>query len=89
MGKKLGFGAELPGSHPHSTYWLHTLGEKIIAEARRVIQMEKEDAVRDIQRQVAVLSVEVARKILRRELSDEANQKTLIETYIDETLKQQ
>ena len=63
--------------------------EKIIAEARRVIQMEKEDAVRDIQRQVAVLSVEVARKILRRELSDEANQKTLIETYIDETLKQQ
>jgi hypothetical protein len=36
-----------------------------------------------------VLSVEVARKILRRELSDEANQKTLIETYIDETLKQQ
>jgi F-type H+-transporting ATPase subunit b len=63
--------------------------EKIIAEARRVIQMEKEDAVRDIQRQVALLSVEVARKILRRELSDEANQKTLIETYIDETLKQQ
>lgn len=61
--------------------------EKMLAETRRVIQMEKEDAVRDIRRQVAILSVEVAEKILRRELSEESKQRSVIENLINETIK--
>ena len=62
-------------------------GEKMLAETRRVIEMEKEDAVRDIRRQVALLSVEVAQKILRRELSDENKQQSMIEALINETVE--
>ena len=62
-------------------------GEKMLAETRRVIEMEKEDAVRDIRRQVAILSVEVAQKILRRELSDDVRQQSVIESLINETVE--
>lgn len=64
-------------------------GEKMLAETRRVIEMEKEDAVRDIRRQVAILSVEIAQKILRRELSDDVKQKSVIEQLINETISQE
>lgn len=59
-------------------------GAKMLAETRRVIEMEKEDAIRDIRRQVAVLSVEIAEKILRRELSSDAKQYSVIEELIDD-----
>lgn len=62
--------------------------EKIIAEARNIIRMEKEDAVRDVRRQVATLSVEIAEKILRRELSDKERQNAVIEKLIDESVKE-
>lgn len=64
-------------------------GEKMLAETRRVIEMEKEDAVRDIHRQVAILSVEIAQKILRRELSDDVKQESVIEQLINETISQE
>ena len=64
-------------------------GEKMLVETRRLIQMEKEEMMRDMRRQVAELSVEISRKILRRELSDDVRQGSLIEEYIDETLKKQ
>ena len=64
-------------------------GEKMLAETRRVIEMEKEDAVRDIRRQVAILSVEIAQKILRRELSDDVKQESVIEQLINETISQE
>ncbi|MBR5475267.1 MAG: F0F1 ATP synthase subunit B [Bacteroidaceae bacterium] len=63
-------------------------GEKIIAEARHIIQQEKEDALRDVRRQVATLSVEIAEKILRRELSDKESQNAVIENLIDNSLKE-
>lgn len=62
-------------------------GEKMLAETRRVIEMEKQDALRDIRRQVAILSVEVAQKILRRELADENKQRSVIEALINETVE--
>ena len=62
-------------------------GEKMLAETRRIIEMEKQEAVRDIRRQVAILSVEVAQKILRRELSDDASQQSMIESLINETVE--
>ena len=64
-------------------------GEKMLAETRRVIEMEKEDAVREIHRQVAILSVEIAQKILRRELSDDVKQESVIEQLINETISQE
>lgn len=62
--------------------------EKIIAEARNIIRMEREDAVRDVRRQVATLSVEIAEKILRRELSDKESQNAVIEKFIEESVKE-
>ena len=44
---------------------------KIISEARVQIEAEKESAMRDIRKEVAVLSVGIAEKILRRELSSD------------------
>lgn len=61
-------------------------GEKMLAETRRVITAEKEEALRDIRRQVAVLSIEIAQKVLRRELSQETRQHSVIEELIDESL---
>lgn len=62
-------------------------GEKIIADARNIIRIEKEEAVRDVRHQVAALSVEIAEKILRRELSDKKNQNAVIDELIDKALK--
>ena len=61
--------------------------EKIIADARNIIRIEKEEAVSDVRRQVAALSVEIAEKILRRELSDKKNQNALIDELIDKAIK--
>ncbi|MBR3883839.1 MAG: F0F1 ATP synthase subunit B [Bacteroidaceae bacterium] len=61
-------------------------GEKMLAETRHIIEMEKEDAIRDIRRQVAILSVDIAEKILRRELSSETKQHSVIEELIDEDI---
>lgn len=59
--------------------------EKIMEETRRLIRAEKEDAVREVRRTVAVLSVEIAEKILRRELSQENKQYSVIENLVDES----
>lgn len=60
-------------------------GEKIMEETRRLIRAEKEDAVREVRRTVAVMSVEIAEKILRRELSQENKQYSVIENLVDES----
>ena len=57
-----------------------------LAEARRLIQQEKEEAIRDIRRQVAVLSVDIAEKVLRKNLSKEQEQMDMIDRMLDEVL---
>ena len=59
-------------------------GQKIIAEARQQIQAEKEDAIRDIRRQVGELSVQVADKVLRQTLSTDKEQMAMIDRMLDE-----
>lgn len=59
-------------------------GARIIEDARQLIQKEKEAAIADIQKQVAQLSVEVAEKILRKELSSENKQMDMIARLLDE-----
>lgn len=56
----------------------------MIAEARRVIQQEKEEALLDIRSQVAGLSIAVAEKLLRKELEGGNRQQVYAEELVDE-----
>ena len=64
-----------------------TEGARLIEEAREQIRLEKEAALRDIRRQTAELSVQVAEKIMRNRLTDERGQMELIERMLDEVEK--
>ena len=60
---------------------------RIIAEAKQQIAFEKQEAIRDIRSQVAELSVNIAEKILREELSSEKAQQANINRLLDEVSK--
>lgn len=57
---------------------------KIMEETKERIKEEKEAALRDIRREVALLSVSVAEKIVRKELSTDKGQMELVDRMIDE-----
>lgn len=59
-------------------------GQKIMAEAKQQIEAEKEDAIRDIRRQVGLLSVEIAEKVLRQSLKSDKEQMAMIDRLLDE-----
>jgi F-type H+-transporting ATPase subunit b len=59
--------------------------DKILASAREAIQNEKMAAITELKNQVAMLSVEIAEKILKRELSDENKQRELIGDLLKDT----
>jgi F-type H+-transporting ATPase subunit b len=56
--------------------------ERILASAREQITAEKNAAVADLKNQVASLSIEIAEKILRSELSSDDKQKALVNTLM-------
>ena len=56
--------------------------EKIIAAARESIQHEKMAAITELKNQVATLSIEIAEKILKDELSSADKQKALIDNVV-------
>ena len=58
--------------------------DKIIAAAREGIQQEKMAAITDLKNQVAKLSIEIAEKILKDELSSADKQKTIIDNVVKE-----
>ncbi len=57
---------------------------KILEQARVQIAAEKESALRDIRKEVALLSVNVAEKVLRKELDSDKEQDGLVGRFIDE-----
>ena len=57
---------------------------KVVSDARLQIEAERDEAMKDVRRQVALLSVEVAEKIVRQQLSDEDAQLGLIDRMVDE-----
>lgn len=57
---------------------------KLVEEARKQILIEKEDAIRDIRRQVAELSVDIAEKVLRGQLEKKDEQMNMINRLLDE-----
>ena len=59
-------------------------GEKIIADAREQIRQEKEEALRSLRRQVAEISVQVAERVVRKELSTNDEQLSMIDRMIED-----
>lgn len=58
-------------------------GQKMIEAARQSINSEKKAAIKEIKDQVATLSVQIAEKLIKDKLADNANQSD----YIDKLLK--
>lgn len=56
----------------------------IIGRARAQIENEKETALRDIRSQVAMLSVEIAEKVVQDKLKDNSSQMALLDKLFDE-----
>ena len=57
---------------------------RILDQARTQIAAEKESALRDVRKEVALLSVSVAEKVLKARLSDGAEQSALVDRLVDE-----
>ncbi len=57
---------------------------KILDDAKARIQEEKEAALRDVRREVAMISVAIAEQVVRKELSSDKSQMELIDKLIDE-----
>ena len=57
---------------------------KIMDETKERIREEKDAALRDIRREVAMLSVAIAEKVVRKELSASEGQKELVDRIFDE-----
>ncbi len=57
---------------------------KLLEDARRTIENEKNAAVAEIKKQVAVMSVEIAETLLKKELENPDKQKQLAENLIND-----
>ena len=57
-------------------------GERMLTIARENIQNEKMAAITELKNQVASLSIEIAEKILKSELSSDEKQKSLVNTLL-------
>ena len=58
--------------------------QKIMDEAKARIAEEKEDALRDMRREVAKLSLAISEQVLRKELASDEGQRQLIDKLVDE-----
>ena len=59
-------------------------GARLMDEAKTAIEQEKKAAIADIRAQVAALSVDIAEKVLRKNLKDDKSQMDLIDRMLDE-----
>ncbi len=57
---------------------------KLMAQAQAAIQTEKKAAISDLKSQVANLSIEIAEKVVRDELSNKDKQEKLVESMLGE-----
>ena len=62
---------------------------KLLEHAKVEIAAERESAIRDIRRQVAMISVEVAEKIVRKDLEGEDGQLSMIDRMVEEASRAQ
>lgn len=59
-------------------------GSRLLNEAKAEIEVEKQNAIRDIRTQVAEISVQVAEKIVREKLSSNESQMELINKLLND-----
>jgi F-type H+-transporting ATPase subunit b len=56
--------------------------DRLIEDAKAIIQTEKNAALRDVKEQVAMFSLQIAEKLIKKNLSDDKAQKELANTFI-------
>lgn len=56
--------------------------DRLISEAKSVINIEKQAALRDVRAQVAQFSLDIAEKLMRKNLSGDKAQKEMIDGFI-------
>ena len=56
--------------------------DKMIEDAKAMINTEKQAALRDVKAQVALFSLQIAEKLMKKNLADDKAQKDLIEGYL-------
>jgi len=59
-------------------------GRRLLEDAKKQIDAEKDNALRDIRSQVADLSVQIAEKVIRRELEPAGEQEKYIDRLIND-----
>jgi F-type H+-transporting ATPase subunit b len=57
-------------------------GSRMIMQAREAIQNEKNAALTEVKNTAAKLSIDIAERILRRELADAGSQQQLVDSYL-------
>ena len=63
------------------------MAEKIIDDAKKVIETEKNKAMVDVKNTLSELSLEIAEKIIKKDLSSDLSQKKYVEDLIKEINK--
>lgn len=58
------------------------ISDKIVEDARAAINIEKQAAMKEVKVQVAMFSLEIAEKLMKKNLSGDKAQKELVETYV-------
>lgn len=58
--------------------------QKIMDEAKARIAEEKENALRDMRREVAIISLAIAEQVIRKDLGSDEGQKQLVDKLMDE-----
>ena len=57
-------------------------GDKMIASARQAIENEKSAAIEDMKIAIVAMSVQIAEKILKKQLEDPKSQQDYLDTYL-------
>ena len=60
--------------------------EMMISEAKKQIELERDEALNSIRTEVAKLSIAIAEKIVRKELEESDRQQRYIDELVDETM---
>ena len=58
--------------------------DKILQEAKEMIRQEKEAAMREIRKEVALVSMAIAEKVVRKELASNDGQQELVDSLLEE-----
>jgi F-type H+-transporting ATPase subunit b len=68
--------------HDQAQHDARKIADKIIEDARAAINIEKQAAMKEVKVQVAMFSLEIAEKLIKKNLSGDKAQKDLVETYV-------